>query len=300
MKDIHTKFRHVYPSQTKSGDSCVAAFNHFLSHKDEVGAVYTDNSSELIAALVELGYRHQTSTEYVDSSKSFVEREIRHMLEGTRTNLVQSGLPLWYWPLAMQHFSLAVNATLQLNADDAPWKLRFDEDFPGQLIPFGAKILFWNNPKRADNSSGKMSPTANDCVFLGYHIQPGFAWKGEYLVAKLEALDYHAENGSTTMQRARRVELIGGGFVVPHRALQEAKEPKPDRLQDDVITDPRPIPFQSELQTDEQTERSEEAIDKSTEAVLNVDMFPEIKMTPTGKPIPDGCHWDGPRLVKTY
>ena len=52
-------------------------------------------------------------------------------------------------------------------------KLRFDEDFPGQLIPFGAKILFWNNPKRADNSSGKMSPTANDGVFLGYHIQPG-------------------------------------------------------------------------------------------------------------------------------
>ena len=70
--------------------------------------------------------------------------------------------------------------------------------FPGQLVPCGAKILFWNNPKRADNSSGKMSPTANDCVFLGYHIQPGFAWKGEYLVAKLEASDYHAENGSTT------------------------------------------------------------------------------------------------------
>jgi hypothetical protein len=47
-------------------------------------------------------------------------------------------------------------------------------------------------------------------------------------------------------------------------------------------------------------EQSEEAVDKSTEAVLNVDMFPEIKMTPTGKPIPDGCHWDGIRLVKTY
>ena len=91
----------------------------FLSHKDEVGAVYTDNSRKLIATIGELGYRHQTSTEYVDSSKSFVEREIRHMLEGTRTNLVQSGLPLQYWPMAMQHFSMAVNATPQLNGDDA-------------------------------------------------------------------------------------------------------------------------------------------------------------------------------------
>jgi len=62
------------------------------------------------------------------------------MLEGTRTNLVQSGLPLQYWPLARQHFSIAVNATPQLNGDDAAWKLRFDEDFPGQLIPFGTKI----------------------------------------------------------------------------------------------------------------------------------------------------------------
>ena len=141
------------------------------------------------------------------------------MLEGTRTNLVQSGLPLQYWPMAMQHFSMAVNATPQLNGDDAPWKLRFEEDFPGQLIPFGAKILFWNNPKRVDNTSGKTSPTANDGIFLGYHIQPGFAWKGEYLVAKLEALDYHAETGSITVQRARRVELIAGGFVFPSRTV---------------------------------------------------------------------------------
>ena len=203
MKDIHTQFRHVYPSQTKSSESCVSAFNHFLSHKDEVGAVYTDNSRELIATIGELGYRHQTSTEYVDSSKSFVEREIRHILEGTRTNLVQSGLPLKFWPLAMTHFSMAVNCTQQLSGDLSPWELRFDEKFPGLLVPFGAKVLFWNNSKRVDNTAGKTSPTANEGIFLGYHIQPGFLWKGEYLVAKMEALDYHAENGSITVQRAQ-------------------------------------------------------------------------------------------------
>ena len=170
------------------------------------------------------------------------------MHEGTRTNLVQSGLPVRMWPLAMQHFSLAVNASPQLNGDESPWKFRFGEDFPGQLIPFGAKTLFWNNPKRVDNTSGKMSPTANDGIFLGYHIQPGFAWKGEYLVAKLDALDYHAENSSITAQRARRIELVPGGFTFPLRALHEAKEPKPDRLEDNVIEEPRPIPYESEMQ----------------------------------------------------
>ena len=29
-------------------------------------------------------------------------------------------------------------------------------------------------------------------------------------------------------------------------------------------------------------------------------IFPDIKYTPTGTPIPDGYHWDGTRLVKTY
>ena len=63
MKDIHTQFRHVYPSQTKSGESCVNAFNHFLSYKDEVGAVYTDNSRELISTIGEwvIVIKHQLS-----------------------------------------------------------------------------------------------------------------------------------------------------------------------------------------------------------------------------------------------
>ena len=46
-----------------SRQNLVNAFNHFLSHKDEVGAVYTDNSSELISTIGELGFRHQTSTD---------------------------------------------------------------------------------------------------------------------------------------------------------------------------------------------------------------------------------------------
>ena len=46
------------------------------------------------------------------------------------------------------------------------------------------------------------------------------------------------------------------------KGAKEAKEPKPDRLADNVIADPRPIPFQSELQIEGQVETGEEAIDK--------------------------------------
>ena len=101
LKDLHTQYRFVYPSQSKDAQSCVEALNHFIGSKDDVQVVYTDNSPELIRAIKDLGYRHQASIEYVDSSKSFVEREVRQMLEGARSNLLQSGLPLKMWPLAM-------------------------------------------------------------------------------------------------------------------------------------------------------------------------------------------------------
>ena len=129
VKDLHTKFRSMYPSQSKSSDEVVIALQHFVAPDDAVEVIYTDNSRELIAGIKELGYRHQTSVEYVDSSKSFIEREVRNMLEGARTNLVQSGMPLQYWPLAIQHFAMATNTSDQLDSSPSPWELRFGEMF---------------------------------------------------------------------------------------------------------------------------------------------------------------------------
>ena len=103
LKDLHTQYRFVYPSQSKDAQSSVDALNHFIGAKDDVQVVYTDISPELIRAIKNLDYRHQTSIEYVDSSKSFAEREVRQMLEGARSNLLQPGLPLKMWQLAMQH-----------------------------------------------------------------------------------------------------------------------------------------------------------------------------------------------------
>ena len=109
----------------------------------------------------------------------------------------------------------------QLNGNDSPWYLRFHKTFDEAEIPFGAKVLFWNNPARADNQAGKTSPTSNEGVFLGYHIQPGFAWKGEFLVAKLEGLDYHIEHASLTVQRTKRIELPTDEFIFPMRLLKD-------------------------------------------------------------------------------
>jgi hypothetical protein len=226
LNNLHTQFRYVYPSQAKDSHSCVDGLNHFIGPKDDVQVVYTDNSPELIRAVKDLGYRHQTSIEYVDSSNLFAEREVRQMLEGARSNLLQSGLPLKMWPLAMQHHATAINASPQLDGSESPWHLRFGEKFIAMHILFGAKVLFWNNPERADNTAGKLSPTSNEGIFLGYYIQPGNDWKGEYLVAKLEAADYHVNWGALTIQRTKRLELPSEGFIFPLKALIDQKAPK--------------------------------------------------------------------------
>lgn len=101
-------------------------------------------------------------------------------------------------------------------------------------------------------------------------------------MAKLEALDYHAENGSITVQRARRAELAGDSFVFPLRALQEAKEPKPDRLEDNVMQDARPIPFQSEtleesVDIDKSTDDVMDALEEVDKSPIEDEIFPEIK-----------------------
>jgi hypothetical protein len=101
------------------------------------------------------------------------------------------------------------------------------------------------------------------------------------------------------------LELIEGGFVFPLRALKEAKEPKSDHLEDNVIADPRPIPFQAELHVDGQDDQDDEVVDKSAEAVPNVLAIEGeqaekkcfLKSNHSSwKPIPDGYHWDGTRL----
>ena len=174
------------------------------------------------SAIEQLGY-HQTSIEYVDSSKSFVEREIRHLLEGARANLVQSGFPLSMWPFAIQHNAVATNILPQLNGNDSPWYLRFHKTF--DEVRYLSEQRYCSGTTRHERTIRqarlRQHQISNEGVFLGYHIQPGFAWKGEFLVAKLEGLDYHIEHASLTVQRTKRIELPTDEFIFPMRLLKD-------------------------------------------------------------------------------
>ena len=207
------KFRYVYPSPTKEAGQVHDDLLHFIGVNDEIGIIYSDNAPELKDAIHRMGIRRNMSRVYVDENKAVIEREIRSILEGTRANLVQSGLPDSVWPLAAQHHAMALNTSPRVDTGAIPWEGRFGEEFPGMHVPFGARVLFWNNPKQNVTGSSKFAPTGQEGIFLGYHVQPGLIFKREYLVTPIQGCKDAIENGVFKVIRVKRMELPMGSSL---------------------------------------------------------------------------------------
>ena len=323
VKDVYSQFRYVYPSGTKNSDQCHEDLLHFLGKDDDVGIIYSDNAPELGQAIKRLGVRRNTSREYVDENKSVIEREIRTILEGTRANLEQSGMPEKYWPLASQHHAFALNLAKRFDTGVVPWEARFGESFTGLVVPFGAKVLYWHNPKQNVPETSKFSSTGVEGIFLGYHVQPGFIFKREYLVAPVHNAVQAIEDGTLKVIRAKRVELIEGQFVFPldpeqikhdeathvpqlddqniNNASPEADGELDDALQlmDDYLG-PGGLddeggegerPPKGEADEAPQPSKPKKPPSEPT------DLFDPTRY-PDGTPVPAGYNWDGVRLVR--
>ena len=119
-----------------------------------------------------LAQRHLKGVrEYVDKSEAVMEREIRTILESTRSNLEQSGFPERCWPLAAPHHAIAPNLTKHFDTGMVPWEARCGEPCrpfrdPGCVLvqseaelvaPFGAKVVYLHNPKQNVPETSKFS-----------------------------------------------------------------------------------------------------------------------------------------------
>ena len=105
-----------------------------------------------------------------------------------------------------QHVAICREAPLHgFQSYRCPWDLRNKNDFTGKVVPFGCLVYFWEDRKRPDSISRKMSPSSSLGVFLGYHIQSGHVWRDEYLVAHLDGLDYRLADGSVKVIRTKRL-----------------------------------------------------------------------------------------------
>ena len=120
-----------------------------------------------------------TSTPSEPKSNGLIERMIRRVKDGTRTNLVQSGLDITWWPHAAMHFCDALN--MEMHEGNSAYNRRHGEHCTALNVPFGMLVDFMPSTGTKVEPSG-FAPKAIKGLFLGYHIQPGGKWSGDYYV----------------------------------------------------------------------------------------------------------------------
>ena len=193
LKDDATGFRAFYAQPSKNTVDTCDSIHHFLG-KTKLVTIRSDNSRELTAAAKVFRALHETSTPLTPQSNTRAERDIQEILNGTRANLQQSGLPNSFWTYAAQHFCHYANCTIpfcsgtplaQIPAETkTPWEQRHNSVWEGPTAPFGCQLDF-RVPDSKSFHVSKFEPRTMPGLFLGIHLQPGSHYKGDALVVPL-------------------------------------------------------------------------------------------------------------------
>lgn len=113
---------------------------HCVGAGDKVGRLYTGGSGELSLAARDLSRRHDVSMPQRPQSNGVAAQAVRRVLGGTRSLVLQSGLPLPCWADVANGFCALRNVVDKVDSDKAPYFPRHGAHFGGQLVPFGASV----------------------------------------------------------------------------------------------------------------------------------------------------------------
>ena len=183
LYDLGTSWSDCYASANKDVEEAVWAMSQFAG-SFPISSFYSDCAGELIRSAKRQGWMHYTAVPHHSKTNGRVEREIRHIEEGTRTLLMRAGLDPHWWPLAVRAFCFGQNIRCRGQCKNA-WEQRFGKPFQGLRLPFGAGCHFLPCKPRA-KTLGKFDTPAQPGVFLGWHLKPGGKHSKRYLVAMLD------------------------------------------------------------------------------------------------------------------
>ena len=117
----------------------------------------------------------------------------------------------------------------------------------------------------------------------------------------MEALDYHAENNSISIQVTKRGELLPSGFTSPLRAKRDKMEAIPDDPKLNLIESPNLFPLADsdmmEYTPSHFEGEPEQAGEEPKVEVTAADKAEDT--TSAGVPIPEEFHWDGQSSFST-
>ena len=129
-----------------------------------------------------LAVPHPTATPYRPQSNGEIERDIGITAQGTRVLLNQSGLQHIFWPYAARFHCLARNISKQTGEIATAWFRKCGAEFHARWWPFGGKVNF-KMPKPLRKAL-KFDKDGEAGIFMGYFLQPGGVWNGDFLVVR--------------------------------------------------------------------------------------------------------------------
>ena len=304
FKDVYTDIRYCYPAARKHTRDCVEAMKHFVGPDVEVGIFYSDEAPELKRAASEMKWRHHVGTAYVYQANAVAERNLRSVIEGTRTNLLQSGLNHQYWPYAAKHACMAHNIAEEYEMD-SPWKVMKGKRWSGPQIPFGARVDYWTGPKNKVKSSARFDPSSVPGIVLGYPLHPGLIWRGDFLVAPLKSIMDKPFEETVTVIRANNIALPNSGISFPlrlrHDNMREGLWPLPEPPGDPEKRNSSDSSLIPELLEESRKEKKDRIADEAAEFEKSIDevherrekgdlapVGPEASVSDVPKPDEDG------------
>ena len=170
--------------------------------------------------------------------------------------MLQAGLPLAYWPLALSYAATAYcinDSTLVNHQPDSA------KSFP--LVPFGAKISI-----KTGNPS-KYEPSGELALFAGWRLQPGLRFRGEILYI---LLDDFQKTPTPAVKSSEALKLLPGPFEFPLAAARVTAFEK--KLVETLF--PHALPFDAESDTDEPT--AHDSSSSSSQPVVQIVPDPAV------------------------
>ena len=143
----------------------------------KIQTLYSDNAPEFKLLKRRLELPNRTSTPRRPNTNARQERRMGIFGDQVRTRLHKAKLGLEFWPLAGNH-TAAIHNFKSINSDGkTPYEALGYKPFVGYLRPFGVKCTYV--PPAVE--SKKYDPRGVEAVFVGYYIQDGLRWTGDYL-----------------------------------------------------------------------------------------------------------------------
>ena len=220
IRDHFTRDIEYYPVKDRSAAEARESFVNFGGSRTGIKKCVTDMAPELVRACKDLDIAVFEATPGRSTSHATIERANRTVLERTRPALAQSGLSIDWAGRCAKH-TLVVR---RLQIKDKDGKSIYELKHPGAKKPpiwaFGSKVDF--KPTKDQMTQAKVLPRGKEGILIGYHMNPGGSWSGDFYCAELSQFGKHSGARKIRVHRTKTVTWKGDSR--PEFPLYDAAE----------------------------------------------------------------------------